>query len=376
MRCDFLIPAALAVVLACTSGLTACGGGGPEVRVHASDAPPVRLRDWGVVFADNGVLRVNEAARIYALNTPLFSDYALKLRTIWMPPGTTAIYRDEGPFEFPVGTVISKTFYYPIAASRPADGVPAVRQVAERGLPPRQIDLGRHRLIETRLLVRYRDGWHAFPYVWNAAQTEAELFIAGDFRQLRFEGSAESFTYVVPDQNQCSGCHVSDRSLGTLQPIGPRAWQLNRPLAEQTSTQLDMWVEEGLLSGAPAEYPAGIDWTAPDAALDERATAYLDANCAHCHNADGAADSSALDLRLGVAAGRITGICKPPVAVGRGSGDRPYDIWPGRPADSIMLYRMQHTDPAIAMPELGRSTVHKEAVELLAAWITALPGDC
>jgi hypothetical protein len=37
---------------------------------------------------------------------------------------------------------------------------------------------------------------------------------------------------------------------------------------------------------------------------------------------------------------------------------------------------MEHTDPAIAMPELGRSTVHREGVELIRGWIAALPGDC
>ena len=67
---------------------------------------------------------------------------------------------------------------------------------------------------------------------------------------------------------------------------------------------------------------------------------------------------------------------KPPVAVGRGSGDRPYDIFPGRPDDSILLYRMQQTEPEIAMPELGRSTVHVEAVALIREWIVAMDGDC
>ena len=64
------------------------------------------------------------------------------------------------------------------------------------------------------------------------------------------------------------------------------------------------------------------------------------------------------------------------MAVGRGSGDRPYDIYPGRPDDSILVYRMAHSDPAIAMPELGRSTVHREGVELVRDWIAGLAGDC
>jgi hypothetical protein len=37
---------------------------------------------------------------------------------------------------------------------------------------------------------------------------------------------------------------------------------------------------------------------------------------------------------------------------------------------------MQQTDPAIAMPELGRSTVHEEAIELIVEWIKSLPGEC
>ena len=37
---------------------------------------------------------------------------------------------------------------------------------------------------------------------------------------------------------------------------------------------------------------------------------------------------------------------------------------------------MEHTDPAIAMPELGRSTVHREGVLLIRDWIAALRGDC
>ena len=87
-------------------------------------------------------------------------------------------------------------------------------------------------------------------------------------------------------------------------------------------------------------------------------------------------DDDDVELDINTPLGRDFGICKPPVAVGRGSGDRPYDIYPGRPDDSIMIYRMQHTDPAIAMPELGRSTVHDEGIALLADWVSAMPGEC
>jgi hypothetical protein len=141
--------------------------------------------------------------------------------------------------------------------------------------------------------------------------------------------------------------------------------------------QLSHWADSGILDGVPASPPVGVRWAAPgDATLAERAAAYLDANCAHCHNARGPADTSGLDLAIGAPVDRRYGVCKPPVAVGRGSGDRPYDIYPGRPDDSILLFRMEHTDPAIAMPELGRSTVHREGVLLIRDWIAALRGDC
>ncbi len=52
----------------------------------------------------------------YELNAPLFSDYALKWRTIWMPRGVRADYRENEAFAFPVGTIVTKTFYYPTPA--------------------------------------------------------------------------------------------------------------------------------------------------------------------------------------------------------------------------------------------------------------------
>ena len=60
---------------------------------------------------------------------------------------------------------------------------------------------------------------------------------------------------------------------------------------------------------------------------------------------------------------------KPPVAAGRGSGDLDYTIVPGQPDKSIMVYRMESTDPGIMMPELGRKLVHNEGVELVKKWI-------
>ena len=40
------------------------------------------------------------------------------------------------------------------------------------------------------------------------------------------------------------------------------------------------------------------------------------------------------------------------------------------------MYRMESTKPGIMMPELGRSTVDREGVALIRAWILSLQGNC
>ncbi len=372
----------LLLLLMATACVAGCGQSKPPVTLFSADQEPARLSDWGIVFANGSSFELNENVIPFSLNTPLFTDYALKLRTVWLPAGTSATYVANGPMDFPVGTIFSKTFHYEKAAGFSNTEYRVVKSDRESTLDGAgKLDLDHYVLVETRLLIHYENGWKALPYVWNASQDEAFLEIAGDIRTIEHVDAAGSteFIYVVPDSNQCAGCHVTNHTTKKMEPIGPKAWQLNRDYdyEEITANQLEHWQDIGLLTGLKESRPAAVSWSKPgDASLDQRARAYLDVNCAHCHNASGAADTSGLDLHLNASTGREFGICKPPVAVGRGSGDRPYDIFPGRPDDSILLYRMQRTEPDIAMPELGRSTVHVEAVALIREWITAMEGDC
>jgi uncharacterized repeat protein (TIGR03806 family) len=346
-----------------------------DVQLFAADAPPGLLSEWGVFTINGDGLELNERVIPYELKTPLFSDYALKLRTVWMPAGESALYDPINEFDFPVGTIISKTFHYRKAADWAADNsrVLVEEQSGPNNVAP-PLNLDEYLLIETRLLVRYADGWVGFPYVWNQAQTDAVLEIAGDVRPIQLSHGEDSgdLNYVVPDVNQCAGCHTPNHSDGELRPLGPKAWQLNRSYDwwDEGDSQVNHWRSHGLLREAPQLLP---DETSD---LDRAAREYLDANCAHCHNPAGAADTSALHLNIDAPVDRKLGVCKTPVAVGRGSGDLNYDIYPGRPDDSIMIFRMQHSDPAIAMPELGRSAVHVEGVKLVSEWIAAMSGEC
>ena len=60
------------------------------------------------------------------------------------------------------------------------------------------------------------------------------------------------------------------------------------------------------------------------------------------------------------------------MAAGRGSGGYDFVIEPGHPERSILIHRMKSTDAGVAMPELGRSTVHDEGVALLEVWIKSM----
>jgi uncharacterized repeat protein (TIGR03806 family) len=239
------------------------------------------------------------------------------------------------------------------------------------------------RLLETRLLINTASGWVAIPYVWNAEQTEATLALAGDVLSLELvsDEGGQPFAYLVPDTNQCAGCHALEHHSQTIEPIGIRARHLNKTYsyASGNENQLVHWQKAGLLAGAPepAQAPRNARWDdANDDDIEARARAYLDVNCGHCHRPRGAASTSGLLLHAQETDRVKLGACKIPIATGRGSGDALFDIVPGAPDQSILLHRMLSTEADVAMPELGRSLVHAEGVALIRDWIASLRGGC
>jgi uncharacterized repeat protein (TIGR03806 family) len=265
--------------------LLACFRTAQPVHFFASGRP-AKLSDWQVVYKNGGTLALNDGVVPYDLNTPLFSDYAHKLRTVWLPRGTSAKYNADGNFDFPVGTIISKTFYYPLphGATRDSTAVAGTydqsRDFSDSGRGERGLKLANVHLIETRILVRREAGWEALPYVWNASQTDAMLARTGDTKPLELvsdDGSKEAFTYVVPNENQCAGCHVADLKSKQIAPIGTKARHLNRdyPYATVSENQLLHWTKLGYLTGLtdPASAPKNADWRDAAQPLDARARA-------------------------------------------------------------------------------------------------------
>jgi uncharacterized repeat protein (TIGR03806 family) len=176
-----------------------------------------------------------------------------------------------------------------------------------------------------------------------------------------FDGAKREISYGVPNANQCKGCH--DKA-GAITLIGPNGRNLNDGI------QLQAWAKAGLLDRLPASPPRLPNWADPSGgSIAERARAYLDVNCAHCHSRQGPANTSGLWLNWEEPVGPNLGFGKRPTAAGRGSGDLNFAIAPGKPDQSILIYRMKSLDPGIAMPELGRATVHDEGVALVSEWI-------
>lgn len=304
---------------------------------------PEKLSSWELFELPMSKLKPAEGVFPYDINSALFSDYAYKARFIKLPKDSAMGYQPSATLDFPVGSVLIKNFYYPEDFNNPD---------------------GKRRILETRLLVHETTGWEAVPYVWNKAQNEAVLEVAGatlPFSWKDTKGVTIDLEYSVPNQVQCKSCHERN---GEFSPIGLSARQLNR------DDQLEHWKNAGFLVGLPENnIPKLTNYNDETALIEDRARAWLEINCAHCHSAEGPAKNTGLYLTASQTDDYKLGLGKPPVAAGRGSGGLKYGIVPGNADKSILYHRIKSLDPGVMMPELGRKMEHKEGVELIRQWI-------
>jgi hypothetical protein len=301
----------------------------PNDALIQGDTLPAHLSDLRLLAGPQGLTPM-AGVNPYTLNTALFSDYAEKWRYLYIPEGRKLKWVGDGLPVFPVGAVLVKSFGYPADMRKPGEDL---------------------RILETRLLIHRASGWVALPYIWDADGKDATLKRAGTripVSWIHTDGTKREISYAVPNVNQCKGCHDVG---GHLIPIGPKARN----------------IASGIAHAAVAR--ALPRWTDSKAPLEARARAYLDVNCGHCHNRAGPANTSGLWLDWSQPSGVNLGLGKRPTAAGRGSGDMAFAIAPGHAEQSYLIYRMQSLDPGIAMPELGRATVHEEAVDLMKQWI-------
>ena len=290
-----------------------------------------RLSELNIFVGDLADLNLSPKVFEYNLHTELFTDYAHKLRTIALPEGEALSYQDDGFPVFPTGTVITKTFYYELDETDP--------------------NSDRH-IIETRVLMKRESDWEIGNYVWNEEMTEAFLDdeqhdVKVDFRNK--DGDLMSVDYIVPAGFDCTKCHSNS---GNVTPIGPKLRTMNFDI--NGVNQLQKFIDAGHLVNAPA--PSSIlslpDWK-DDAnyTLEERARAYLDVNCAHCHEPGGFCESqSTLDLAY-TTSFEDSNIFSRRFSIGT---------------------RMSFFSPGTSMPFIGVTMVHSEGYDLIQEYLDSL----
>jgi len=355
-----------ALALACGGSDGGSGDGGADLAAPPVGEKPATLEEWNL-FADAAAQLPKDDVVPYDVTSPLFSDYALKHRFLYVPPGEQIAYEDTGRWDLPVGSVMVKTFAYPVDERDPSLG---------------------EQLIETRLLVHEPTGWTVFTYEWDEDQSEAVRLVAGRSLAVTWTGADGNEQrvdeYRIPANGQCRRCHGGGSATDT-RLLGPSVGMLDRDFdhGEGPVSQIDHLDDLGLLDMAPLPAAQRVAFADPEDAgvpAPERARGYLDANCSHCHAPDGETaekelflDYASTDPVLGDPAD--WGACKRPTSAGNTDDcEQEFDVVPGDPDDSLLLCRME-IDGTGRMPEVGRSVPHEEGLALVRAWIADMPTD-
>lgn len=288
----------------------------------------------------------------------LFTDYAKKSRYVWMPYEVQAEFNGDGNImEFPVGTVLIKTFYY-------NDVLPGMNQ----------------QIIETRLMINKPEGWIFADYIWNEAQTEAALDVNGQGGFVEIDwlenGDPKSVNYRIPATSECLTCH---KNFGDAIPIGVKPQNLNSQFSYEdgTANQLEKWIDMGYLAdNLPADINTVVAWDDTSQSLELRVRSYMDINCASCHTDGGHCDYRPLRLAFEDSADEVNmGVCvDPQTPIPEFKNDKL--ITPGDADNSILFFRMVTTEEQYRMPLLGRTLAHDEGVEMVRQWINSLTTEC
>lgn len=324
-----------------------------NINLDLGSIPYETLSEYNFFQGNLKDLKPNFGVVPYGLNSVLFTDYAKKKRFVWMPNNTKATYiSDDVSLNFPIGTVLIKSFYY--------DNV----------LPHNKTQL-----IETRLMIRKNEGWIFANYIWNETQTEAALDLNGRFVNLQWLENEEVNTvqYRVPSEAKCFTCH---KILETPEPIGPKPRNLNFEYEDGPENQLNKLVSLGYLENSLPEtisqLPNYSDISEP---LESRVRAYLEINCAHCHSEETHCSYRPMRFEyIDTQNYDNIGVCvDPDTELEEGLG---HIVEPGDARNSVLHYRLSSNEPSTRMPLLGRSLRHNEGVALIEEWIDSLITDC
>ena len=291
----------------------------------------------------------------YSINAEPWADHAVGERFVAVPH-ELSITVEGTAWTFPKDSVLVKTLSLDMHAGDPAS----------------------RRRIETQLL--HFDGaeWMPYTYAWNDEQTDALLVsAAGTERMLevldsKAAGGKRLQAWRFAGRAECQRCH--NRWSGP--PLAFNTPQLNREhrYADRIAPQLETFAHIRLLDKPiPAENRARLSNPHDDSAsLDDRARAYLQVNCAHCHRMH--AGGSVLsymhyDLPLDK-----TNMVQARPSQGAFGIHAAQVIAPGDPYRSVLLYRMSKLGGG-RMPHIGSTEIDLAGVDLIFDWVRQLPKE-
>ncbi len=234
------------------------------IEIPRSEDFPLLLSEYGIFEGTMAELKPNASYNLYELSSELFTDYAKKQRVIYIPPGATMMPSDEGIIDFPEDTIVAKTFYYESNGDR--------------------------NVIETRVMVKREGLWNVADYVWNDTQDDASLILDGMDIELTIttdSGELETILYNIPSERACVTCHQSN---DTITLLGTTTQNMNRAVERDATSinQLDLFNIIGISELAQSETMAAlVNYNDENESVYDRGRAYLEVNCAHCHNASG-----------------------------------------------------------------------------------------
>ena len=288
---------------------------------------------------DNAVSQTPaEGVMPYPVNSQLWSDGADKSRFFAIPDETTIDVSSSGDLEFPIGSVLIKSFFH---LNSP---------------------------VETRLFMRHNNGWAGYSYAWNSDGSDADLLDTGMKSAID-----DSYAHIFPSRSQCMRCHLHAAGF----TLGLESAQLNQsytPNGESPDNYLARLEQLGYFSESLTAAQQQNRLSALDdesASVEARARSYLHSNCSGCHRPGG--PIAGLDLRYSTAL-EATGACAQAPLYGDLGVTGAALISPGDASHSLLSLRMRELN-VNRMPPLSSDVADDRAISIIESWINSL-GAC
>jgi putative heme-binding domain-containing protein len=327
----------------------------PRATEAARPPFPRRLSESGL-FASTKDLKPAPGVLPYSINAELWADGARAERLLAVPGVGKANVDQGGLWRLPDGSVLARTVTLDLT-----EGDPKSR-----------------RRLETQVLHREAGSWRPYTYIWDDAQADATLAEANGssrtftVRDASAPGGVREHAYRFAARSECALCHNPWVEAQTT--IFGR--QSASPLALSTAQldkgkQLDRLSSLGLVASVPSAGRSArlADPRDAKAPLEARARAYLQANCAHCHqNGAGGSANIVLDYLTPLDKTRALG-AEP--AQGRFGIDGARIVAAGEPERSVLYYRIAKTGSG-RMPRVGSDRVDVAGSRLIADWIAGM----